>query len=292
RRGWLKMGVPESATETISVHMYQMAACCGRRDTVRQHQPRYSVPLTVSSPFTSIRGQTGMETKRVREELGLDYLTLSVPPKSPGTMRLHTAFAVSNEEGISPVTQVVHQVDKFQALSQAYIYSCRYPDLALIERTSRTSEWFAERADAILCAWEAADLRIKISLSIVVGGPGVGKGTQYELAAREFGLKHVSVGDLLRGKRSLPGSVYRDFISKSFRNGVPVPPTLVMRLFNVELQGLRADGSNTCGMILDGFPLAKDQLPRLRKDEPMSPIPKSNPSNTTPRCHLDVQPFS
>ncbi|KAK4095830.1 P-loop containing nucleoside triphosphate hydrolase protein, partial [Parathielavia hyrcaniae] len=94
----------------------------------------------------------------------------------------------------------------------------------------------------------------------VMGGPGVGKGTQCERAAQRFGLKNVSVGDLLRRERSLPDSLYNDFIGKSFRENVPVPPGLVMKLPSVELQGLGVDGNRVRRMILDGFPLSEDQL--------------------------------
>jgi UMP-CMP kinase len=172
------------------------------------------------------------------------------------------------EDRASYVSRVVYQVGKFQALSQAYIYSCRYPKLSRElgdfknHRAEITDDWLAEKADGILRAWEADESR-KASDTVfifVIGGPGVGKGTQSEQAAQKFGFKHVSVGDLLRRERSLPDSIYRDFIGKSFSKGVPVPPTLAMRLLNVELQGLHADGSNTRGMILDGFPLTEDQL--------------------------------
>jgi UMP-CMP kinase len=169
------------------------------------------------------------------------------------------------EEGVSPVSRIVHEVDKFQALSQAYIYSRRYPELSdqlgdfKNHREYITDPWLSGRADDILRAWEA-DAPHKASDTVfifVMGGPGVGKGTQCELAAQKFGFKHVSVGELLRRERSLPGSLYGDFIEKSFRESVPVPPTLVMKLLSVELQGLGAAGR---GIIVDGFPLSKDQL--------------------------------
>jgi UMP-CMP kinase len=93
-------------------------------------------------------------------------------------------------------------------------------------------------ADDVLRAWEAADSSNKTPDTVfifVMGGPGVGKGTQCELAAQKFGFRHVSVGELLRRERSRPGSLYRDFIEKSFRESVPVPPTLVMKLLGGEL---------------------------------------------------------
>ena len=170
------------------------------------------------------------------------------------------------EEGVTAVSQLVHQVDKFQALCQAYLYSRQYPELSqLVDFKSHRKEikdpWLGEEADKILRAWDAADWRrmSDVVFVFVMGGPGVGKGTQCERAAQRFGLKHVSVGDLLRREKSQPDSPYNDFIGRSFRENVPVPPGLVMKLLSVELQGC-ADGSGMRGMILDGFPLSEDQL--------------------------------
>jgi UMP-CMP kinase len=173
------------------------------------------------------------------------------------------------EEGASHVSRIVHQVDKLQALSQAYIYSCRYPKLSAQlgdfknHRAFITDGWLGEMADEILRAWEAADSSHRtpgILFIFVMGGPGVGKGTQCELAAQRFGFKHVSVGELLRRERSRPGSLYRDFIEKSFRESVPVPPTLAMKLLGGELQDLGTDENSMRGVIVDGFPLSEDQL--------------------------------
>lgn len=41
----------------------------------------------------------------------------------------------------------------------------------------------------------------------VIGGPGVGRGTQCALAAEELALKHISVGDLLRAEQASPHSI-------------------------------------------------------------------------------------
>ncbi|KAL2016053.1 hypothetical protein VTK56DRAFT_4319 [Thermocarpiscus australiensis] len=282
RRGWPKRGVPESAAETIAEHMYQMAmvimAYPWGDDTQRMAALEMSI---VHDAPEAIAGDVipsdnmSQETKRAREELGLQFLAcLAKESKMDAFADRITRLWKEYEEGITPVSRIVRQVDKFQALTQAYLYSCRYPELSrqLGDFKSHRNEimdpWLAEKADDILHAWDAADSRKRSDLVFifVVGGPGVGKGTQCERAARNFGLKHVSVGELLRRERSLPSSLYKDFIGNSFREGVPVPPTLVMKLLSVELQGLGADGNGVSGMILDGFPLTQDQLKAFEEE--------------------------
>lgn len=54
----------------------------------------------------------------------------------------------------------------------------------------------------------------------VIGGPGVGKGTQCSRLAVDLGLEHISVGDLLRKESQRPSSVYADFINKSIKESV------------------------------------------------------------------------
>ncbi len=215
-----------------------------------------------------------IETKRMREELGLGYFVCLARESGLHAFADRVAALWEEfEEQATLVSRVVNQVDDFQALSQAYLYSRRYPKLSHLAdfrslRKEIEDPWLAKQADEILRRWDDANSRQSSELVVifVFGGPGVGKGTQCERAAREFGLKHVSVGDLLRRERSTPGSLYRDFIDKSFRGSVPVPPSLVMKFLRVELQGLGADGNNTRGLILDAFPLSGDQLKAFEEE--------------------------
>lgn len=64
----------------------------------------------------------------------------------------------------------------------------------------------------------------------VIGGPGVGKGTQCKMAAEHFNFEHISVGELLRAKEQNTSSFFRDFITESIRESVVVPVTLTMQL--------------------------------------------------------------
>lgn len=218
--------------------------------------------------------EVSIETKRVREELGLEYLACLARDSGLDAFADRIAALWNEyEEQKTAVSRVVHQVDKFQALAQAYLYSRRYPSLTQLAdfrglRAKLQDPWLVQQADDILAKWDEADSRQTSGMLfvLVIGGPGVGKGTQCEQAARHFGFGHVSVGDLLRREKDRLGSLYRDFIDKSFRKHVPVPPSLAMRLLREELSKLDADGNRIRGLILDGFPLTEEQLKAFEEE--------------------------
>jgi UMP-CMP kinase len=163
----------------------------------------------------------------------------------------------------SVVSEIVHQVDKLEALQQAQIYALRYPDLDLNDfkghRKEITDAWLAQKADETIRKWDAAEVqRSAITVIFVVGGPGVGKGTQCALAAKDLNFEHISVGDLLRREQNSPRSFFQDFISSSIRHSVVVPPLLTMMLITTELDNARAQGRT--GIFLDGFPRSLEQL--------------------------------
>ena len=84
---------------------------------------------------------------------------------------------------------------------------------------------------------------------LLLGAPGVGKGTQAKVLMASFGIPQVSTGDILRDQRTRKtelGLMADDLI----RTGQLVPDDLVNRL--VEARLAQADCVN--GYILDGFP--------------------------------------
>ena len=87
---------------------------------------------------------------------------------------------------------------------------------------------------------------------MVLGGPGVGKGTQCSRLAKEFGLHHISVGDLLRIEAERPESPYRDFIIESFKKAILIPAQLTTRLLQQAIFQARSQGKHQ--FLLDGFP--------------------------------------
>ena len=84
---------------------------------------------------------------------------------------------------------------------------------------------------------------------VLLGAPGAGKGTQAQKLVAEFGIAHISTGDLLRAaikegsKLGMKAKGYMD-------EGKLVPDDLVIDLVKERLE---ADDAQK-GFILDGFP--------------------------------------
>jgi adenylate kinase len=84
---------------------------------------------------------------------------------------------------------------------------------------------------------------------LLLGAPGVGKGTQAKELVRIWGIPQISTGDLLRAnvaKGTSLGKVAKEIMQR----GELVPDTLVDEMVAVRLQ--QPDTEN--GYILDGFP--------------------------------------
>ncbi|HTD80417.1 MAG TPA: adenylate kinase [Chloroflexota bacterium] len=93
---------------------------------------------------------------------------------------------------------------------------------------------------------------------IVVGPPGVGKGTQSARLARSLGLRHVAAGDLLRAVREQDaplGHTARQYMDA----GQLVPDDVTMRI--IEQRLAQPDAKD--GVILDGFPRTVSQARAL-----------------------------
>lgn len=87
---------------------------------------------------------------------------------------------------------------------------------------------------------------------VLLGPPGVGKGTQATLLSAVFGACPLSTGDIFRAAhdRSLaPGSGLAEAVARVNR-GELVPDDVVLRLMHDRRQCLRCHG----GFLLDGFP--------------------------------------
>lgn len=84
---------------------------------------------------------------------------------------------------------------------------------------------------------------------VLLGAPGAGKGTQAERLVRDFGLAHISTGDLLRA--AVKGGTELGVQAKKYMDaGELVPDQLVIDLVK---ERLAADDAQT-GFMLDGFP--------------------------------------
>ncbi len=101
----------------------------------------------------------------------------------------------------------------------------------------------------------------KYMLNIVIfGAPGSGKGTQSELIIKEYGLDHISTGDVLRaeikGETEL-GKIASGYIEK----GQLVPDDLIIDMLAKVLDSKK----NSKGVIFDGFPRTIAQAKALKK---------------------------
>ena len=94
---------------------------------------------------------------------------------------------------------------------------------------------------------------------ILAGAPASGKGTQCEMIQNNFGLVHLSTGDILRDavkQGTSLGLVVKPYMDE----GHLVPDELVIELI---LSRLKDHDCETRGWLLDGFPRTKSQANAL-----------------------------
>ncbi|KAF9616814.1 hypothetical protein IFM89_032664 [Coptis chinensis] len=97
----------------------------------------------------------------------------------------------------------------------------------------------------------------KVSAIFVLGPPGSGKSTQSRLIAEQFGLFHISAGDILRAEVE-SGSEDSIMIKAKIANGELVPSDFMIRLL---LRDIQKSGKNK--FVIDGFPRSMDNLNAL-----------------------------
>jgi adenylate kinase len=103
---------------------------------------------------------------------------------------------------------------------------------------------------------------------VLLGAPGAGKGTQAQKLVEDFGIAHISTGDLLRAAVKEGSRLGRE--AKSYMDeGKLVPDKLVIDLVKERLD---ADDAQA-GFILDGFPRNTAQAVTL--DSELSDLGKS-----------------
>jgi adenylate kinase len=84
---------------------------------------------------------------------------------------------------------------------------------------------------------------------LLLGAPGVGKGTQSDELVKLWGVPHVSTGNLLRAHRD-QGTELGKMADSIMNEGKLVPDTLVNQMVAVRL----SEPDTARGFILDGFP--------------------------------------
>ncbi len=95
---------------------------------------------------------------------------------------------------------------------------------------------------------------------VLLGPPGVGKGTQAEIIARTTGLPHLSSGNLFR--ENIKNATGLGYLAQSFMNkGELVPDDVTIGMIRDRLS--RPDCKD--GALLDGFPRTTVQAEALEK---------------------------
>ena len=98
---------------------------------------------------------------------------------------------------------------------------------------------------------------------ILLGAPGVGKGTQALLLSQRLGACHLSTGDLFRAAGSRRDCEQTPAIRTAIeymRRGALVPDTTVWEMVRERGTCLRCSG----GFVLDGFPRTLTQARALK----------------------------
>jgi len=98
---------------------------------------------------------------------------------------------------------------------------------------------------------------------VLLGAPGVGKGTQAELLCTRLGTCHLSTGDVFRAAKSLgAGELSPAMIAAldAMRKGELVSDATVLEMIRERVGCLRCDG----GFLLDGFPRTVAQAEALQ----------------------------
>lgn len=93
---------------------------------------------------------------------------------------------------------------------------------------------------------------------LLIGPPGAGKGTQAEFLVRDFGLTHLSSGDILRAEiasGSDRGAEAKSFIDR----GQLVPDEMIVDMMDAPI----TEAAGKAGCLLDGFPRTEGQAKAL-----------------------------
>ena len=97
---------------------------------------------------------------------------------------------------------------------------------------------------------------------VLLGAPGVGKGTQAELISERLGACHLSTGDVFRAAKTLDASERTPALNEALdfmKQGKLVPDETVIGIVRERPSSLSCPG----GILLDGFPRTVDQAEAL-----------------------------
>jgi adenylate kinase len=93
---------------------------------------------------------------------------------------------------------------------------------------------------------------------VLMGPPGAGKGTQAQKMKEQFGMTHLSSGDIFRAEKASGSSLGRE-LDKYMSAGELVPDDLVVEIMAKAILSAQSDK----GLLLDGFPRTVAQAEAL-----------------------------
>jgi adenylate kinase len=99
---------------------------------------------------------------------------------------------------------------------------------------------------------------------VLLGAPGVGKGTQAQLLSERLGACHLSTGDVFRAAKCLADGERSPALDRALgfmRRGELVPDEIVLDMVGERVSCLRCSG----GFLLDGFPRTVAQAEALER---------------------------
>jgi adenylate kinase len=95
-------------------------------------------------------------------------------------------------------------------------------------------------------------------IGVIFGPPGSGKGTQAALIEKQFGMDHLSTGEILRGEVA-HGSAVGQEAARIMAAGDLVPDDLITHIVQRRLR----QAHSPAGVLLDGFPRTEEQARML-----------------------------
>jgi hypothetical protein len=211
--------------------------------------------------------------------MAIKFLACTVRSSNPSFADTIVSRWHEYEDGKTPAAILVRQLDKLECIQQAVLYSRRdgiivddfmelkekvtLPALQpLLNECLRKHESVVRNEDRDFFIFVIGEICRALWLSlliIVIGGPGVGKGTQCSRLVKEFQeFSHISVGDMLREEANDPKSPYKDFIHESMQKSVLIPAQLTTKLLSQKFDNAVHSGHRK--FLLDGFPRSLSQI--------------------------------
>ncbi len=84
---------------------------------------------------------------------------------------------------------------------------------------------------------------------VLLGAPGVGKGTQARAICKNFGMSHISTGDILRYEIK-KGTELGKKVAEYVESGKLVPDEVIIEIIKKRISGSQLEK----GFLMDGFP--------------------------------------